>query len=877
MPKTPKAKLRNVLADVFEDNLLVGESKVDITAVTSQTSSAPDKPDHSHLAMESHENQERVTIKETERNDSFDLTALNNVIDGILKSCKKKKRDLKSGNVQLSAVKALPNLDKENSNEAVADRELELNIPKLPDSAVKRNMRKRKNREIAKFSYSILSSDENQEHHELPIEKEPVVVNKSSSERGPKEAVTYESEQKVVENDNTRAVLEQAQVLSKLTVSSAPSQVNSALLEQVDTCNVSLQVSRTSVSCTDSDNTDTSLAAEERSTVQDGKSTKLHVLEDSPDRSVLHSETLPENQVKSNHESADTNDKSQLQGTGETSSEENSSFDDFERCLLQHKSKKTVKDHLYVKNQESKNESSDDSDFEIFLKRQKEPKQRKAKPRRVIKKHVVNTDEEDEKDYKMYPKQSKSEYKEVKKHVLPRIDDKNSLDCQKYIKQLKPEQKNKLKKYRPADNEDDDTDDSDSEGSLRDFIVPDEEIESSDFSTETSDEDETGDDSVCFHSLNYADGSSASDKDLQESFTKEKKHKLTPPSAKPGRQLANNSKKPSSSKNQQLSSLLSDSSDSSSLSSCESGHDVYHSVLSEKSPPKLPFVTPRRPLHPPSHAATSLGVRTIKHFPTAKPYASTTKAIPRASFLKSLLKETTNRDPEALKFVANFKQNKEELVLKLFKLYNKTVFEEKLPEDLPIKWSSRLLKTAGCCRYKSKGSTRTAEIELSEKVCDTADRVRDTLIHELCHAAVWLIVGVHDHHGRYWQYYARRAGSAHPEIPVVDRCHSYDIKSKYIYKCSGCGDEIPRHSKSINTEKQVCARCKGQFKLLRNNGSFSVASRTPVTPKPPSGFALFVKDNYGSVKKSTPRISHKETMQILSAQYSSKKQKNDQL
>lgn len=33
------------------------------------------------------------------------------------------------------------------------------------------------------------------------------------------------------------------------------------------------------------------------------------------------------------------------------------------------------------------------------------------------------------------------------------------------------------------------------------------------------------------------------------------------------------------------------------------------------------------------------------------------------------------------------------------------------------------------------------------------ERLRDTLIHELCHAAAWLINGVHDGHGRYWKYW----------------------------------------------------------------------------------------------------------------------------
>jgi hypothetical protein len=37
------------------------------------------------------------------------------------------------------------------------------------------------------------------------------------------------------------------------------------------------------------------------------------------------------------------------------------------------------------------------------------------------------------------------------------------------------------------------------------------------------------------------------------------------------------------------------------------------------------------------------------------------------------------------------------------------------------------------------------------KVCDTADRLRDTLVHELCHAATWIVDDVKDGHGPYWK------------------------------------------------------------------------------------------------------------------------------
>ena len=57
---------------------------------------------------------------------------------------------------------------------------------------------------------------------------------------------------------------------------------------------------------------------------------------------------------------------------------------------------------------------------------------------------------------------------------------------------------------------------------------------------------------------------------------------------------------------------------------------------------------------------------------------------------------------------------------------------------------SRLTKTAGMCAMQGTRAKpeRTARILLSKKVLDSAERLRDTMIHELCHAASWIISGV---------------------------------------------------------------------------------------------------------------------------------------
>ncbi|CAJ1058077.1 acidic repeat-containing protein isoform X2 [Xyrichtys novacula] len=209
----------------------------------------------------------------------------------------------------------------------------------------------------------------------------------------------------------------------------------------------------------------------------------------------------------------------------------------------------------------------------------------------------------------------------------------------------------------------------------------------------------------------------------------------------------------------------------------------------------------------------------------------------------------------------NFKQNKEELTSKLFRLYNTSVFDSKLPTDMSVTWNKKMRKTAGYCvtGQERGGGSRYARIELSEKVCDSADRLRDTLVHEMCHAATWLINGVRDGHGSFWKLYARKATLAHPELPMVTRCHSYDIKYKFQYQCTRCKNTIGRHSKSLDTQRFVCALCTGQLVLL-----------TPSKPRAPTPFANFVKENYGTVRQELAGQSHAEVMRKLSADFASK-------
>ena len=73
--------------------------------------------------------------------------------------------------------------------------------------------------------------------------------------------------------------------------------------------------------------------------------------------------------------------------------------------------------------------------------------------------------------------------------------------------------------------------------------------------------------------------------------------------------------------------------------------------------------------------------------------------------------------------------------------------------------------------------------------------------------------GYRNGHGPIWKCYADKAMKAFPELPIIARCHSYTIRTKYQYRCVNCGYTIGRHSKSLDTATKRCGYCRGEFQL----------------------------------------------------------------
>lgn len=149
-----------------------------------------------------------------------------------------------------------------------------------------------------------------------------------------------------------------------------------------------------------------------------------------------------------------------------------------------------------------------------------------------------------------------------------------------------------------------------------------------------------------------------------------------------------------------------------------------------------------------------------------------------------------------------------------------------------IVWSKTLQKTAGRANWKRSrtpnpaGPTTTprhhAFIELAERVIDDEDRLINTLAHEYCHLANFMVSNVPNNpHGASFKQWGRRCKEAMMDHPVyggrieVTTKHRYKIDFKYVWACVDCGQTCGRHSKSIDTTRFGCGACKGALQQIK--------------------------------------------------------------
>ncbi|KAJ7748494.1 SprT-like family-domain-containing protein [Mycena maculata] len=183
---------------------------------------------------------------------------------------------------------------------------------------------------------------------------------------------------------------------------------------------------------------------------------------------------------------------------------------------------------------------------------------------------------------------------------------------------------------------------------------------------------------------------------------------------------------------------------------------------------------------------------------------------PRLSARRSLDKLKTTGNP-----LVTFEEHASRITYaeQVYSYLNKVVFKNGLPtlRKIELKWNNKLLSTAGRAQFhRDRNGNEFAEIHLASKVVDSDERIRNTLGHEMCHLACWMIdKEIKESHGPIFRKWARRVERKDANIEISIR-HTYEISYPFRWECvnANCLEITGRFSISIDPAKNKCPLCK---------------------------------------------------------------------
>ncbi|KAJ7226047.1 SprT-like family-domain-containing protein, partial [Mycena pura] len=200
----------------------------------------------------------------------------------------------------------------------------------------------------------------------------------------------------------------------------------------------------------------------------------------------------------------------------------------------------------------------------------------------------------------------------------------------------------------------------------------------------------------------------------------------------------------------------------------------------------------------------------------------------------------------------------------VYSYLNKKVFKDGLPslEEVELKWTNILLTTAGKAYYhRDRSGQEFAVIYLARKVLDTEEKLGNTLSHEMCHLATWIIDGnIKESHGSLFQKWADRVQEKDQDI-TISHYHTYEIIHPWTWGTTHI-NIMGRWSNSLVPEKTRCSACKtGKMVPLDRpdpddhrvvtRSSKHAAARSQSSPRPRLG-ARTTSSTPGSINRSAP-------------------------
>ncbi|KAF2629976.1 hypothetical protein BU25DRAFT_408568 [Macroventuria anomochaeta] len=165
-------------------------------------------------------------------------------------------------------------------------------------------------------------------------------------------------------------------------------------------------------------------------------------------------------------------------------------------------------------------------------------------------------------------------------------------------------------------------------------------------------------------------------------------------------------------------------------------------------------------------------------------------------------------------------------------------------------------------------------IELAAKVIDDEERLYNVLAHEFCHLLTFMISEIRNNpHGAEFKTWGRKVSAAFADRGVeVTTKHSYAIEYKFVWECVSCGYEFKRHSRSVDTQRHSCGKCKGalvQTKPAPRGGGAKGEGKK-------SEYQVFVKENFRRVKSEMAEegldTQMGKVMEVVAREYRKRKE-----
>lgn len=142
----------------------------------------------------------------------------------------------------------------------------------------------------------------------------------------------------------------------------------------------------------------------------------------------------------------------------------------------------------------------------------------------------------------------------------------------------------------------------------------------------------------------------------------------------------------------------------------------------------------------------------------------------------------------------------------MFLYYNHIVFNDIL--ECSIVLNKRFKSTAGRCSYINKNMCK---IEISPYICNSKSKIRNILLHEMCHAAVMLIDKdlAHGHGDKFKSWCIIVKNITDENITTY---HDYPTIQNFKYKCHMCGNIKKVCSRNHLVYNSSCYKCyKGKY------------------------------------------------------------------